>query len=90
MKRIQSAAEKFCKDSDGKWVIAQFPNLLLGAWLLLLVVNLFLHDSQIKVLQSTVLFCWAYLELTQGDSYFRQTLGAMVLIGVIIGIVMGA
>jgi len=57
----------------------QSPNLLLSVWLVLLIVNFFIQNQHTKTLQSAVLFTWAYLELTQGESYFRKSLGAVVL-----------
>jgi hypothetical protein len=34
-------------------------------------------------LSTAFLFTWAYLEITQGASYFRRVLGAVVLAGVL-------
>jgi len=34
-------------------------------------------------LASSFLFMWAYLELTQGASYFRRFLGLIVLLGIV-------
>ncbi|NCU30791.1 hypothetical protein EOL73_03560 [Candidatus Saccharibacteria bacterium] len=82
--QIFDAVKKFFKDKHGKWVIAQFPNFLMFAWLTLLLINFFAHDQNISVLQNAVLFTWAYLELTEGSSYFRKTLGAIVLIGLVV------
>jgi len=76
---------QFFKDSHGHWVNIQFPSPLLIAWVVLLFVNFFLHDKHVQLLQTTVLFVWAYLELTQGSSYFRKTLGAIVLAVIVIG-----
>ena len=76
------AVERFFKDNDGNWKVAQFPNLLLSVWVLLLLANLWAHSQNIVLLQRAVLFSWAYLELTEGVSSFRKTLGAVVLAAV--------
>lgn len=83
--KLQSFATWFFKDKHGHWVVAQFPNVPLALWAVLLVVNLFLHSQGLGHLQSAVLLVWAYLELTQGDSRFRQLLGAVVATVVALG-----
>jgi hypothetical protein len=60
----------------------QSPNLLLSVWIVLLIVNFFIQNQHARTLQGAVLFAWAYLELTQGESYFRKSLGAVVLASV--------
>ena len=74
--------KRFFKDKDGHWTIIQSPNVLLSAWIVLLLLNLFINYQPTRLLQSTVLFAWAYLELTQGTSNFRKLLGAIILTGV--------
>lgn len=85
MKKTATIIERFFKDKDGRWVVGQFPNALISIWAVLLVTNLFMHNPHVSSLQSAVLFAWAYLELTQGVNYFRKTLGAAVLLVVVIG-----
>lgn len=81
MKQAKAASfvEWFSKDERGRWAVIQPPSILLSAWVVLLVVNFFIHSQSTGRLQSAVLFTWAYLELTQGASYFRKVLGAIVL-----------
>ena len=76
---------KFFKDKRGHWAIVHFPNALLSAWIVLLIANFLLHNQHVRLLQSAVLFAWAYLELTQGTSYFRKTLGAIILLAITVG-----
>lgn len=76
--------DRFFKDKDGNVVLGQPPNAPILLWAVLLVANLFLHNSHVAMVQSAFLFTWAYLEFTQGVNYFRKMLGAVVLIGVTI------
>lgn len=82
--KTEPLIERFFKDKEGHWAIIQLPNLLLSLWIVLLIINLLVHSSQVKLLQTALIFTWAYLELTQGDSYFRRSLGAVVLAGVVV------
>ena len=75
---MKQSIGRFLKNSRGNWAIIQLPNILLSTWIILIVVN-YLFDSQpTRLLQSTVLFAWAYIELKDGDSLFRRTLGAII------------
>ncbi len=80
--------KQFFKDKQGHWAIIQIPNLLLSGWIIITVVNFFVRNPHISTLQNTVLFAWAYLELTEGASYFRRTLGVIILIGVTVALLM--
>lgn len=79
----------FFKDSHGKWAIIQVPNGLLSVWLALVIATYVLRNTHIGadlgLLQSAILFTWAYLELVTGASHFRRLLGGVVLAVVIIG-----
>lgn len=86
MKKTTHALERFFKDKDGKVVIGQTPNAPILVWAVLLVANLFIHNSHIGTLQNVFLFVWAYLELTDGVNYFRKALGAVIALGIIVGI----
>lgn len=78
--------DQFFRNKDGKLVLAQFPNILISVWIVLFGVNFFMNDQRITTVQSLVLFAWAYLEVTQGESYFRRTLGGIVAVATIIGV----
>jgi hypothetical protein len=77
----------FFKNKQGNWKIIQLPNVLLGIWLLLTTIALFIHSGQFRegliLLRSAVLFTWSYLEITTGESRFRKTLGAIIMLFVI-------
>lgn len=81
----RSFANRLFRDRDGKLVIAQRPNLPLVGWAAALVTRRFIwHNAGLGLLARAFLFTWAYLELTDGDSYFRQFLGAVVVAGLVV------
>lgn len=86
MKKNATFVQRFFQDKHGNVVIGQAPNVPIIAWAVLMVENLFMHNPHISMLASTVLFAWAYLEITEGVNNFRKTLGAVVLVGVVVGI----
>ena len=75
------------RDSEGKIVIAQTPNLSLVVWLAATLLQLVLPIGRIQTGADLVafgaLFTWAWQELFEGVNYFRQALGLVVLIGMI-------
>ncbi|MBW4669973.1 MAG: hypothetical protein KME60_21810 [Cyanomargarita calcarea GSE-NOS-MK-12-04C] len=78
--------DKIFRDSDGKIVIAQMPNLPLIVWIVASLLQLVLTTGKISTgldaLAFGSLFTWAWEELFQGVNYFRRALGLGVLIGV--------
>ncbi len=79
--------DKTFRDSDGKIVLAQMPNLPIIVWLTASLLKLVFTTGEINtgldVLANGSLFTWAWLELFQGVNYFRRALGLVVLIGII-------
>ncbi|MHC5761609.1 hypothetical protein [Nostoc sp.] len=79
--------DKTFRDSTGKIVIAQMPNLPLIVWIVASILSLILTSGKINtvldVLANGSLFTWAWLELFQGVNYFRRALGLAVFIGII-------
>lgn len=75
------------RDSDGKLVIAQMPNLPLMVWLAATLLQLFFASGSLHTglgaLAFGALFTWAWQELFQGVNYFRRALGFVVLLGVL-------
>jgi len=71
------------KDSNGKIVIAQKPNLPLVVWLVSVVVlYLPLRDSLVaffSLVSFGALFTWAWLEIFSGVNLFRRLLGIIVM-----------
>ncbi|MHC5599097.1 MAG: hypothetical protein ACYTXC_24660 [Nostoc sp.] len=79
--------DKTFRDSNGKIVIAQMPNLPLIVWIVASLLSLIITNGKINtvldVLANGSLFTWAWLELFQGVNYFRRALGLAVFIGII-------
>lgn len=80
--------DKCFKDTKGKVVLAQFPNIPLIGWFLFEIlsrINLFSRFSDFfSLLSLGFLFTWGYLELFHGVNYFRRLVGLLGLIYVII------
>lgn len=75
------------RDSEGKLVLAQMPNLPILVWVAASSLQLILTSGKIYTGLDLVafgsLFTWAWLELFQGVNYFRRALGFIVLLGAI-------
>ena len=73
---------------DGRVVIAQPPNVPIVGWAATGLAALFAPDGRLHATLSffsvALLFTWAYLELTRGDSPIRRVMGATVLAGMVI------
>lgn len=76
------------RDSEGKIVIAQMPNLPLLVGLAATFLQFMLPGGKIQITSKLVafgaLFTWAWLELFEGVNYFRRALGLIVLVGIIL------
>lgn len=79
--------DKTFRDSEGKIVIAQMPNLpiivCITASILALVFTTGKINTGLNLIAFGALFTWAWEELFQGVNYFRRTLGLVVLSGAI-------
>lgn len=75
---------KFFKDSDGHIAIIQWPNIPLIGWFVSMLASLFITSPPWHTFLGYVsfgfIFTWAWLEITQGNSYFRRALGVIVLL----------
>ncbi|MEG4076379.1 hypothetical protein QUA30_27635 [Microcoleus sp. Pol14C2] len=75
------------RDSEGKIVIAQMPNLPLSVGIVATLLTLIFTTGKINLGLELVafgsLFTWAWEELFQGVNYFRRALGLIVLVGLI-------
>ena len=73
----------FFKDSKGRIVILQRPNIPLVGWLASKLLSLptqsYTLKSGFELLSTGFLFTWAYLEIISGDSYFRRVLGGAIM-----------
>jgi hypothetical protein len=85
--RENTLFDKVFRDSEGKVVIAQPPNLPLIVWIVASLLKLIVTTGKINLGLELVafgsLFTWAWEELFQGVNYFRRALGLIVLVGVI-------
>ena len=80
--------KKFLANKQGNYKVVQWPNPPLYLWLICTVIARF-SEGDIKTgfsaLATAAIFTWAYLEIIQGESYFRKALGFVVVFAVIYG-----
>ena len=81
-KRLRDTS--FFKNKQGQIVIWQWPNTAIYGWLVfLLLSNIFnkgIAHNGFSLLSKVSIFTWAYLEVTQGASYFRRLLGLIITV----------
>jgi hypothetical protein len=87
--RIKQLVNTFIRDKNGVIVLWQFPNVPLIGWFVCLVVGYLIPSGPLKNgfehLSGAFLFVWAYLEITQGTTYLRRSLGVAVLLIILAG-----
>ncbi len=75
------------RDSEGKIVIAQMPNLPILVGLTAIFLQLVLPSGKIQAALGLVafgaLFTWAWQELFEGVNYFRRALGLIGLVSLL-------
>ena len=80
----RSAVRWFFRDrQSGRTVIVQRPNIPLLAWFVATALGWFLHGTAhtiVNGLGALVLVIWAGLEVVRGVNPWRRTLGAAVLV----------
>ena len=85
---IKKTLRAFVADDQGRIVVAQTPNAPLIGWFVLLLASFLIAEAPFHDLlaffSAAFLFTWAYLELTQGVNGFRRTLGAAVIVCLVI------
>lgn len=76
------------RDSEGNIVIAQLPNLPILVGLTASLLQFALPNGDIQTTFGLIgygaLFTWAWQELFAGVNYFRQSLGLISLVGLIV------
>jgi len=76
------------RDSEGKIVIAQMPNLPILVGLSATLLHVLLPVSQLQTAFGLIafgaLFTWAWLEIFEGVNYFRRGLGLVSLVGLMV------
>lgn len=79
--------DRIFRDSEGRIVIAQPPNLPVLVGVAATFLQFILPGGKIQIAFELIafgaLFTWAWLELFQGVNYFRRSLGLIALIGMI-------
>ncbi len=81
----------FRSRTNGKLAIAQVPNIPLWIFLAATAVRIALHPAgsvgtAVSVVGTAALVWWAVDEIARGESPFRRVLGAVVLVGVLVGL----
>ena len=85
---MRRAFDRFTRDKNNNTVIGQFPNLPIIGWFVFMIaahaVSSGFWKRGFTDLSAAFLFTWSYLEITQGVSSFRRTIGTIVAIGILI------
>lgn len=80
---------KFSQDKDGNTVLWQWPNPPVIGWAFFRVLAHLASTPRLRsgfdFIAEVFLFTWAYLEITQGTSYFRRLLGILIMIVILAG-----
>ncbi|MBW4694596.1 MAG: hypothetical protein KME27_22840 [Lyngbya sp. HA4199-MV5] len=75
------------RDSEGKIVLGQMPNLPLLVGLTAILLHLILPSGKLGIGLDLVafgaLFTWAWQEVFEGVNYFRRAIGLVVLVGML-------
>lgn len=83
MHKLQDIWDKTWKNSNGKIVIGQWPNVWLIVWMIALMVSWFLPPGKLTnalgLISFVALVVWALLEIFKGVNYFRRFLGLVIL-----------
>jgi hypothetical protein len=76
--------DRVFRNSEGKIIIIQRPNLPIFIWTLASLLKLFFTTGIInlglEMIAFASLFSWAWGELFEGVNYFRRGLGLLVII----------
>lgn len=80
--------DRFFRDQEGNIVIIQPPNLPILLWAATTGLQLFNFGGRLQtgleLFSYGILFTWAWMEIFQGASYFRRSLGLVVLVGLFV------
>jgi len=86
---IKRFVDKFFRNKDGRVVLTQSPNLPILGWFIFIIISYFIPAGTLRGgfirLSGTFLFLWAYLEITDGVTFFRRFLGVIIMIAVVVG-----
>lgn len=86
--KTTTVLDRTFRDSEGRIVIAQMPNLPilvgLGAALLQLLLPSSTIKTGVELVSFGALFTWAWQEIFEGVNYFRRSLGFVSIVGLVI------
>lgn len=85
---LRSFLDKCLKDKNGNIVLFQKPNVPIILWAFFTIITLFISGTSKNIsayLAFGFLFTWSWLEITQGDTYFRRLLGVIVITYSLVG-----
>jgi hypothetical protein len=84
MPKLPAPLRKFITDKHDHVALWQTPNAPLTVWAIFTILSHLLHRgnarSAAELIGHAAIIVWAILEITSGASYFRRTLGAIVLL----------
>lgn len=83
MRSIKLYLRRFFTNKHGQVVWWQAPNWPIIIWAATTLLSDFTHGTPTRtfgLIAYGALFTWAWLETTRGASYFRRTLGVVVLV----------
>lgn len=84
---VQRLINTFVRGKNNKVVIWQRPNLPILGWFACTIAAHLIHGQRwhtgFSSLATALLSVWAYLEITQGASYFRRFLGLLVATAIV-------
>lgn len=85
-----SFVDRLWKDADGKQALVQAPNPPLITWIVSRALSEWVFDTGrpergLSAIAFGSLFVWAWMELVDGDCYFRRVLGVVVMGGLVYG-----
>ena len=85
---MSPALRRFLSDRHGNIVLAQPPNVPIVAWAVLSVAAWLLPHGRaedvVAFFASAFLFTWAWMELADGVTPARRTLGGLVLASMLV------
>jgi len=90
----RSPISRFFRNPDtGELVVVQMPNIPLWTFLAATAVRMLLRPhgaagTALSIVSSASLAVWAVAEIARGASPFRRVLGAVVLVGMVVGLVL--
>lgn len=81
--------KSFFRDKNGKTVVWQWPNLPLFSWLVFKLLSLIIATESLqngfRSISTASLFVWSYLEISDGATMFRRSVGILVFAMIIFG-----